>query len=265
MNKTIKITLCLFSLMIGISASAQTFQRWMQMARSGNPKAMVMVGNSYLYGDNGVAKDAAKAAYWYEKGAEKGLDGAQYSLGNLYFDGVGVKQDYKKAFDLYTKAAAQGLPDALVNLGLCYEGGFGVEQNYEKAFKNYQIASQKGNPDGTLDMALCYIRGLGVAKNEAKGYGMIKQLAENGHGNSLCYLGHCYETGTYYEKDIKKALELYDEASNEGSQEAYYNMAMIYVNGYDNGSLVADGKRMLGYLAEAGYQPAIEALKQLNK
>ena len=56
----------------------------------------------------GVPADAGKAAAWFRKAAEAGLDWGQYNLGNLYFRGAGVGLDRGEALCWYRLAAAQG-------------------------------------------------------------------------------------------------------------------------------------------------------------
>ncbi len=46
---------------------------------------------------NGVIKDLQRAAYWYEKSAENGCDGAHDELGYPLLNGEGVGSDYSKA------------------------------------------------------------------------------------------------------------------------------------------------------------------------
>ena len=79
-----------------------------QDAASGDIKSQLGLARRYLYGD-GVDKDDAKAAEWYEKAAKQGVALAQYQLGMMYQKGVGVPRDAAKAEEWLQKAAAQGL------------------------------------------------------------------------------------------------------------------------------------------------------------
>lgn len=54
-----------------------------EKARQGDPKAQNVMGTYYESG-NGIAKDEAKAIYWYTKAAKQGNSNAQYHLGVLY-------------------------------------------------------------------------------------------------------------------------------------------------------------------------------------
>src|SRR2546428_12564123 len=64
-------------------------------ADSGDTNAMYKLGVTYLRGD-GVPKDAAKAAEWWQKAAAQGDAEAQRGFGRMYYDGDGVPKDAAK-------------------------------------------------------------------------------------------------------------------------------------------------------------------------
>ena len=61
--------------------------------------------------------------------AKRGVDSAQYNLGDMYFNGEGVDQDYTKAFEWYEMAAKQGHFLSQLRLGKMYSNGEGVRKN----------------------------------------------------------------------------------------------------------------------------------------
>ena len=65
-------------------------------------------GVCYAYGYI-VEKDMEKAAYWFLKAARKGLDIAQFNIGNCYYNGLGILKDWRLAFYWYDLACEQGL------------------------------------------------------------------------------------------------------------------------------------------------------------
>lgn len=81
------------------------------MVERGDAYSMGMLGDRYYYG-NDVEQDYAKAAKWYQKAAEQGLELAQYNLAACYEEGRGVKKNRIKALQWYKKAAASGLWEA---------------------------------------------------------------------------------------------------------------------------------------------------------
>jgi len=91
----------------GPQAPEDKFAEVKRKAESGNTKDQLGLARMYYNGD-GVTKDDAKAAEWYQKAAEQGNAFAQYNLGVMYDKGEGVTKDAAKAVEWWQKAAAQG-------------------------------------------------------------------------------------------------------------------------------------------------------------
>lgn len=85
----------------------QGFVMLQNAAEAGSQYAQYDLGVIYAYGD-GVLKDEAKAAAWYQKAATQGNKYAQFELGVMYAFGRGVPKDEAMAAEWYQKAAAQG-------------------------------------------------------------------------------------------------------------------------------------------------------------
>ena len=73
------------------------------------------------YSGEGVTKDYQKAAYYFEKAANKGDAAAQAGLGYMYYGGTGVTKDYQKAVYWLKKAANQGCAPAQHSLSIIYK------------------------------------------------------------------------------------------------------------------------------------------------
>jgi len=67
------------------------------LAEAGSAEAQALLGDLYSRGD-GVEKNDALAAQWYEKASRLGYSDAQYALGLLYQTGRGVRQDKATAY-----------------------------------------------------------------------------------------------------------------------------------------------------------------------
>ena len=91
----------------GPQAPEEKFAEAKRKAESGREKDQLILARMYYNGD-GVAKDDAKAAEWYQKAADKGNAFAQFKLGELYDKGEGVPKDAAKAAEWWKKAAEQG-------------------------------------------------------------------------------------------------------------------------------------------------------------
>lgn len=92
--------------------------------------------------------DYANAARCFKQEAEQGNAEAQFSLGNMYAEGLGVPQDDRQAASWFSKAAEQGFSPAQVNLGVMYTQGQGVEQNLVEAHKWFNIAGGAVDEEG---------------------------------------------------------------------------------------------------------------------
>lgn len=101
----------------------------------------------------GVEKNETKAVEYFQKGAEMGEPGSQYSLGWYYLNDTTLKQPTSAAIALLNKAAAQQNGQALNLLGVIHESGKHVAENISQATEFYRKASLRGNNDGTTNLA----------------------------------------------------------------------------------------------------------------
>lgn len=131
----------------GIQKNAALAAQWYEKAaKLGSGKAEYALATLYDTG-LGVAKDVAAAEVWYNRAAMQGVPEAEYNLAYDFFNGQGTAKDYVSAFRWYNKAAATGLSVAQFNLGLMYENGQGVPQNYVEAYKWFILAKSTITPD----------------------------------------------------------------------------------------------------------------------
>eukprot|EP00729_Bicosta_minor_P032786 gene32786-biopygen6813 len=129
----------------------ENFTRWWKLEHGRSPGrhtqgAQYSIGFMYFYG-KGVDQDHVEAAKWYRKSAEAGDAAAQCNLGYMYHNGRGVKQDHVEAAKWYRKAAEAGFAKAQWNLGTMYGKGKGVEQDWSKAVRWVQLAGAQGFKD----------------------------------------------------------------------------------------------------------------------
>lgn len=94
------------------------------LAKSGNAKAQVIIGDFYLEG-KGVTANNSIAWHWYKRAAENEDTDGQFKLAELYRMGAGVPFSLPAAAEWYAKAAEKGYLPAQKHLGLLYAGKFG--------------------------------------------------------------------------------------------------------------------------------------------
>lgn len=138
----------------------------------GKKEAHYRVGLQYECGD-GVAKDSAQAARWYQKAAEQdhpraqfkfgtyvdmGVAEAQLVLGFKYYGGRDIKQNPFETARPWKLSAEQGFEVAHFFWGQLLESGrCGVSKNKKEAIKWLKKAAEQGNTD-----AQSKLRSLGV-------------------------------------------------------------------------------------------------------
>lgn len=88
------------------------FEGHLAIAKTGYALAECQVGWFYSEG-LGVEKDAEKAFYWTQRGAQHGDRDAQENLAEMYEQGTGTQANAEMARFWHTRAAENGHADAI--------------------------------------------------------------------------------------------------------------------------------------------------------
>lgn len=83
----------------------------------------------------------------YKSRAEMGDVGAQFSLGNMYENGIDVHKDNIEAATWYKMAASNGHSRAQYRLGMMYMEGRGVPKDLDEAKTYFGISAEQGNSE----------------------------------------------------------------------------------------------------------------------
>ena len=188
-------------------------------SKNKTPENMFYLGKMYYIG-KGVTQDYKKAAFWYEKAANKGYAEAQFNLGEIYSYGLlgGVTIGSKKAFYWHQKAANLGYRKAQKKLGWMYYRGkeswstIWVSKDYKKALYWYKKAANQGNVEAQGFVAEIYLEGHGTPKNYKKAIYWLKKSANGGDAHSINKLGDIYYDGIGVPKNYKTALYWYKKS-----------------------------------------------------
>jgi hypothetical protein len=207
--------------------SATTLQQQLeQSARQGDARSQFSLANMYHNGIN-VEQDYALAFYWYSRVAEKGHASAQFNVANGYYHGVGVEKDLSSAFAWYQKAADQGFVEAQFSLGVMYRNGEGTSANDVQAFEWYKKAADSGHATAQLIVAKMYDTGTGTAVN--------KGLAKNLYEISASQYGadSQFELAEFYlrEGESAAAVEYYQLSAEQGHTGAQAMLGEMYYQG----------------------------------
>lgn len=110
----------------------------------------------------------------YKMGVNQKNEFCAHNLGALYYMGDIVEQDYIKATALYELASKWGCYQSLINLGYIYEYGRIDKPDYQKAYLYYSLSA-----------------------------------ALSPNYEALYKMGDMFSRGKPYERDLKKALDLW--------------------------------------------------------
>ena len=193
----------------------------------GNAGAAANLGYIYEVG-NGVDIDLERAAELYKKSAEGEHPQGMNNLATFYRNGTVFQKDLKKALSLYQKAALKGSDVAANNLGGWYWYGTGGEIDYYLACDYYQQAADSHYSDAYYHSAYCFINQISTYLTLDKAKSLLMKSAEQGNNYSLMELGYLYHSGNWVEKDHEKALSYYQQALDNGFQQAYDYIADLY-------------------------------------
>lgn len=162
--------------------------RLASLARSGNPKAELLLGLQFAHGD-GAAANEAEGARWIRLAASQHDAVAEYYLGSLFERGEGVGRNSAEALRWYQAAAAQGNRKAMHALGIAYAQGAGSRTNYALAAQWFSKAAELGLVNSQFNLAVLYERGLGVRQSLDDAYKWYAIAAANGDQESRKRMG----------------------------------------------------------------------------
>ena len=135
--------------------------------RWGDPKAQLVLGTAYLYGD-GVEQIANKAISWLKRAAYN--DAPKYSI---------------KAYHIMAKL---------------YQQGISVEQNLELANKYFNKLADKHYGPVLFDRAFIAFK----QGDLAQGITLLEQASESLYPEASYFLARMYQQGKSVEQDINK-------------------------------------------------------------
>lgn len=253
-------------MMSGMMISGMSLEEKIKAAEEGDPDVMEELAQSYLNGDDEVAQDFKKSAYWWEKLAETGNSIGQFNTGLHYAKGCGVDRDFKKAAEWMKKAADSGDEDApalveeygkadenrkkaeagdaqaqadlaafLMKIGGSLDQ-FGPQEDFKESFKWAQLSAKQGNGDGMWALALCYEHGRGTGVDTGKAIEWYRKGMEIGHAPSQHSLGCYYMRGDRLQQDKKMAFDLFMKSAQQGYALALEAVGSCYQfgNGVDD-------------------------------
>jgi len=135
-----------------------------------DPEAIFFLGQHYFYGGQlGLHNDMQKAVELYKEALELGSVDALFNLGVAYEYGEGVQKDVAKAAEFYEKAAMQGCPLSRHRLGYIeWKKG-----NHDRAVRHFLISAKMGHEESVETIKEMFKAGVATKEQYAealKGY-----------------------------------------------------------------------------------------------
>ena len=223
------------------SIDRSTVARLHNQAQEGSVDSSYFLGLIYLYGLNNMTPDPSKAVKWFGKAASVGQAEAQCALGLILYHGLGqvgtdkktamrwfyqssVDSKNKRAYWLLGRALYEGMTlrdigveqtNAASALGLDIEKhDDGIQSNFILAAHLFQKAD--GVHEAMHHLAIMYEYGL-IPSDFPKD----ESIPRHEH----------YHERPRFPPNFERAAALYRNASNLGSTESLYNLALMYTYG----------------------------------
>lgn len=182
------------------------------MNQSGkNAVADYYLGRIYLYG-YGQLKNTQLAMRYFTQSAQKGYLPAIQILAKYT---LLHEKDPQQAFAWFKKAADAGDVDAQMFTAAAYMYGVGVKRNSDAATRYYINAAKNGNSIAQFTLAANFIDSRNSA-NKKLGLIWLNKAVNNGNTQAITRLGQLYLEGKLVDKDEKKGEELLNQAAAQG-------------------------------------------------
>ena len=179
-------------------------------------------------------------------------------LGNLYDEGKEVAKDKVKALRFYQMAADKDDPHGAYNVGRIL-----LEQdlnNIQEVLYYLEIASNKGVGMASLTISNLYYYGVGIQKDIDQAIDYCKLAIEQGTNEGYNNLGLIYSDRNFAGLDYQKAFSYFEEGVKRQVYLAYYNLGILYEYGLVVYKDYKKAVELFKVAAEHGVNQAIGAL-----
>lgn len=186
-------------------------------------------------------ENIAKGVYHCRLLAQKKKQEALVLLVQVIEEGHGSKEDTDICIHLLRQSSDGGNVDSTMKLaGLYYKGTPHMKRNHVESVHFFETAAALDNPFALLNLGKFHSHGMaGLVYDKRKAISYLERALEAGkaHGLPACVVPACRRLGTLYarghevEKDVDKAIELFQVAADLGDLESQFNLAKVcYIN-----------------------------------
>lgn len=221
----------------------------------GNTYSAWVLGNIFINGyqdtkkENNISKDITKAIEWYEKGIDANNTDCLCALAYIVFSEDSIVAEYhnvNKGIELLNSAVTHGSAEAMNQLGLCYRFGEFVNKDDEKAKKLFKASYDLHDADGAFNYGLIFTEG--ENRDIKKAIDIWEKAVEYGSAGAANNLYCYYDCGGYGAKphlDKEKAKKYLKEAARLGNVVGMRNISREYF--YGNNLFEKDEKQAFIY------------------
>ena len=219
----------------------QAMNYFIKALNAGSIKAMDEIGFMYQYG-YGVVKNKSEAVKWYRRGAELSDAASMNSLADCLLKGIGTDKDTVEAIQWYRKAAELGNFDRVKELATClikYRDAEAEAYKWlKKSCEGYSISWLLRN-DWSADKDLKVMDALAdiydysmpsTLENKLKAFKWREEMAKR-DARYAYDLAMMYWEGKGVERDLNKALKLFERSAEAGNSQSMSELAEIYLKG----------------------------------
>ncbi len=185
--------------------ACQHFDRAVRLASPAVlPQADYRVGLCHLYGW-GRPRDAAEAAPWFRRAAERGLAAAQTQWGVALLRGRGVERDLGSAALWLRRAAQAGHTPGMLALGLMMQTGQVPGATARDGIDWLRRAAEVGDSSAALALAQAYRSGRGVVADPNGASRWLQRAADARNPAAQLLLAQWYLEGKVVERSALHA------------------------------------------------------------
>ena len=240
------------------------YEALLRDAENGSAGAQFALGNAYFNG-TGTAADRERAVMWYKRAADQNYPPAMFNLAYCCANGTGTSVDKERACELYRKAAKNGDLDAANNLALFYFNGDGVPQNLRLAADMWCKAAQGGLARAQYNYAECKFNGWGVQRNYTEAAMWYKKAAAQADPDAQYSYGWCCENGLGVTQSYELAKQMYELSAKQGNRNAQKAIGFMYMNGIGAEKNYSRAVEWFGKAAMRGDKEAAQMLVYCRK
>jgi len=227
-----------FCAMGGVEENNEAALRYYERAAElGDPYGSYCAARSYLNG-YGVEINYSKAFKHLQNGINSTITDAKLQLALCYILGRGTLLDEKEGARWMQIAADDGNAEAQGNMGIIYRDGLSVSSNRDMAIRWFRTAIENGNCQARFELAGL----LGFEEIDGESY------------------------ATSNKRDLEEAFNLLNEAINiDEDVRAYQRLAVFYLNGFVVPKDVDKAHELIEIASNQGNAVAQEELKHYKK